>query len=369
MGLAIASFARRLFSPPAAAPLVREPNRRWARGSAVSQLLRLKVADVLVETPSTRTFVFEEEGLVYRPGQHLTLVVGVHGQTLRRCYSFSSSPAAGTRPSITVKRVEGGVLSNWLHDNVQVGDVLRATPALGRFTIEPDASASRHCVMVAGGVGITPVLSMAETLLREEGNSRVTLLYGNRSEGEIIFRDRLEALATEFEGRFDVVLALDDAPTGWTGIAGALSGERVAEALGDRVVDEWFVCGPEPMMDGVVAALGAAGVADDRIHLERFQYAETSSVTLPTFPATLVFRSSGVKATARQGTTILEAAELAGVALPSSCRMGGCGACKVKVDGRTVAAEPNCLSEQEKADGYVLACCSYGDGRVEIRDF
>jgi len=369
MGLAIASFAKRLFSPPAAGPIVREPNRRWSRGLAASPLLRLKVAEVIVETPSTRTFVLEGEGLRYRAGQHLTLVVGVDGRTVRRCYSFSSSPSAAARPSITVKRVEGGVLSNWLHDHVRAGDVLRATPALGDFTVEPDASASRHCVMVAGGVGITPVLGMAETLLREEERSRVTLLYGSRSEDEIIFRDRLDAMALEFAGRFEVVLALDAATGNWTGLVGVLDGKRVVSTVGERRIDEWFVCGPAPMMDSVVAALGSAGVADERIHLERFQYAETSTVTMPASPATLVFRASGVKATARVGSTILEAAELAGVTLPSSCRMGGCGACKVKVDGRVVAAEPNCLTGQEKAEGYVLACCSYGDGRVELRDF
>jgi len=309
--LAIPSFARNLFFPPGAKPLVREPNRRWARGSAASKLLRLKVAEIIEETPSTRTFVFEDKSLAYRAGQHLTLVERIEGRTVRRCYSFSSSPSAGARPSITVKRVEGGLMSNWLHDHVRVGDVLRASPASGRFTIDDELSGARHCVMVAGGVGITPLLSMAETTLREDPRARVTLLYGSRSEDEIIFRDRLAALASQFHERLDVRLALDDVP----------------------------------------------------------EYAEASSVALPASPATLVFRTSGVTAIARTGTTILEAAEQAGVALPSSCRMGGCGACKVKIEGRVVAAEPNCLSEQERAENYVLACCSYGDGRVEIRDF
>jgi len=367
--LAIPSFARNLFFPPGAKPLVREPNRRWARGSAASKLLRLKVAEIIEETPSTRTFVFEDKSLAYRAGQHLTLVERIEGRTVRRCYSFSSSPSAGARPSITVKRVEGGLMSNWLHDHVRVGDVLRASPASGRFTIDDELSGARHCVMVAGGVGITPLLSMAETTLREDPRARVTLLYGSRSEDEIIFRDRLAALASQFHERLDVRLALDDVPELWTGMAGPLDGERVMAALDDCASAQWFLCGPAPMMNSVVAALDCAGVSGERIHLERFQYAEASSVALPASPATLVFRTSGVTAIARTGTTILEAAEQAGVALPSSCRMGGCGACKVKIEGRVVAAEPNCLSEQERAENYVLACCSYGDGRVEIRDF
>jgi ferredoxin-NADP reductase len=369
MGLAIASFARSLFSPPASRPMVREPNRRWARGLVRPQLLRLKVARVVEETPSTRTFVFEDTGIDYRAGQHLTVVAEVDGKSQRRCYSFSSSPLSQGRPSITVKRVEGGVLSNWLHDHVRTGDVLRALPAAGRFTVNTDAQASRHLVMVAGGVGITPLISMAETVLREEVLSRVTLLYGSRCESEIIFRDRLDALAGEFSGRFEVALAVDEAPHDWSGLVGRLDGARAVALLRDCGVDQWFVCGPQPLMDTVVAALGEAGVEEDSIHLERFQYAEASAATRPTGPATLVFAASGVTATAAPGTTLLDAAELAGITLPSSCRMGGCGACKVKVDGNVVSAEPNCLTPGEKAEGYALACCSWGDGRVVLRDF
>lgn len=367
MGLAIASFARRLFSPPAAAPLVREPNRRWARGAAPSSLLRLNVAEVVQETPSTRTFVFEEGAIDYRAGQHLTLVAEVGGRTHRRCYSFSSAP--GDRPAITVKRVEGGVLSNWLHDHVAAGDTLRATPASGRFTVADAAPSPRHAAMVAGGVGITPVLSMAEALLRDEEDSRVTLLYGSRCETEIIFRKRLEALEATFPGRLRVVFALDLAEAGWAGLVGALDGPRVAAATAGSDVQDWYVCGPLPMMDSVVEALGKQGVPADRIHLERFQYAATTTLALPSEPASLAFGRSGKAVTAGVGTTILDAAEQAGIALPSSCRMGGCGACKVKVVGRVVAAEPNCLTESERADGYALACCSYGDGRVELPDF
>ena len=369
MGLGFSSFTSRLFSPPAAVPVVREPNRRWARGASRPQLLRLNIVDVVVETPTTSTFVLDHPDLAYRAGQHLTVVADVAGSTQRRCYSLSSSPACGGRPSITVKRVEGGVVSNWLHDHVRIGDVLRAAPASGRFTVEVDPSALRHCVMVAGGVGITPIISMAETLLREERRSHVTLLYGSRGESEIIFRDRLGAMKRAFPLRFDPILALDDAPERWDGLAGRLDGDRVVAALRDRGTDEWFVCGPQPMMDSVTTALRDAGVGAERIHLERFQYAETASLAVPEQAATLVFAASGVTATAKVGATILEAAETAGVALPSICRMGGCGACKVKVDGRVVAAEPNCLTDQERADGYALACCSYGDGRIVLRDF
>jgi ferredoxin-NADP reductase len=358
MALGLPAFARRIVAPPAGLPVVCRPNRRWSRGAAAG-LLRLKVAEVLVETPSTRTFVFDNEGLAYAAGQHLTLLVEIDGRTQRRCYSFSSSPAAGVRPSITVKRVEGGVVSGWLHDHVRPGDELRALPVSGSFVAAVDASRARHCVMVAGGVGITPIISMAAEILRAEPGSRVTLVYGSRREDEIIFRTRLEDLAR----------ATDEAGQGWTGIAGTLDADRVIGVLGERAVDEWFLCGPRPMMDGLSAMLDRSGVPAERVHLERFEYAEAAAAAVPTAPATLVFAASSATATAPAGMTILEAAEKAGIALPSSCRMGGCGACKVKVDGRVVRAEPSCLTPAERADGYALACCSWADGRVTLPDF
>jgi ferredoxin-NADP reductase len=368
MALGLPAFARRIFAPPAALPVVCRPNRRWSRGAAAG-LLRLKVAEVVVETPSTRTFVFDHGGLAYAAGQHVTLLVEIDGRTHRRCYSFSSSPSAGTRPSITVKRVEGGVLSGWLHDHVRPGDELRALPVSGSFVAGADASHARHCVMVAGGVGITPIVSMSEEILRTEPGSRVTLVYGSRREDEIIFRTRLEDLARATGGRLRLVLALDEAGEGWTGLAGALDADRVIGALGERAVDEWFLCGPRPMMDGLTAMLDRSGVPAGRVHLERFEYAEAAATAIPTAPATLVFAASAVTATAPAGTTILEAAEKAGIALPSSCRMGGCGACKVKVDGRVVGAEPSCLTPAERAEGYALACCSWADGHVTLPDF
>lgn len=404
MGFAIASFARSIFSPAAAAPVLRPPNRRWARGTARPEMLRLRVADVIVESPSTRTFVFEDADLPYRAGQHLTVVAGIGGRTVRRCYSFSSSPSAGARPAITVKRIEGGVMSGWLHDNVRAGDELRAMPPAGEFTIEPDPARSRgdgprsvgprsvgprgvdsrsagargvgsrsagarSVAMIAGGVGITPLVSMTETLLREEPDARVTLLYGSRSRDELVFHERLRALEREFQGRLALELLVEEADASWSGLVGRVDGGAVSRVAAGHGAGEWFVCGPQPMMDGAVAALAAAGVESDRIRLERFEYATASSVALPTAPAALVFQRSGKNVIASPGQTILEAAEQAGIALPSSCRMGGCGACKVKVDGKVVSAEPNCLSQRERAEGHALACCSYGDGRVVLRDF
>ncbi len=365
------AFIRGWFSEPAPTFEIRQPSARWGTPQPHQARRQLRVLEVIQETPTTRTFVLEPAGgaspLAYRAGQHLTLLVDVGGTTHRRCYSFSSSPATRQRPAITVKRMPDGVVSRHLHDHVRAGDTLVATEPTGHFTIEVDPAAYRRVVMVAGGVGITPLVSLAETLLRQEPQSQVVLLCGNRSEAEIIFRERLDALEAAFAPRLVVLHAIDAPSPTWSGLAGALDGKRVLEALGETRADAYFICGPEPMMESVCAALAGAGVAREHVHTERFAYATANAATIPDHSAEITLSASGKRITARAGQTILQAGLAAGVDLPYSCTMGGCGACKVKkLSGSVVTSEPNCLSDREREEGYVLACCSYADTDLTI---
>ncbi|MFN8644676.1 MAG: ferredoxin--NADP reductase [Candidatus Binatia bacterium] len=362
----------RNWTGPLPPPVIqRPPSARWgaARASAVGPSVR--VAEVVEETPTVRTFVLEpvDGTLAYEAGQHLTVIVTVGDETLRRCYSFSTSPLAGGRPAITVRRVADGRVSSHLHANVRAGAVLRAAPPSGAFTLPAVGRGERRFALVAGGVGITPLIALAETALRRDPAAEVDLLCGHRSEEEIVFRARLEALQRAFGPRLRVRIALDEAGPGWTGLRGGLDGARVLEAVGASA-DAYYVCGPEPMMDGITAALAGAGVEPARIRLERFAYAAPAAATAPTTARAMVFAKSGRRVVAEPGQTILEAATRAGVALPSSCTMGGCGACKVKkAAGTVVSAEPNCLSERERAEGYVLTCCSYADDGLVVADY
>jgi len=370
----IAAFVRGWFHEPPPTFELRAPSARWGQAKPRQARHSLRVAEVISETPSTRTFVLESPdggapSLSYRAGQHLTLLVDTGGTTHRRCYSFSTSPLAGGLPAITVKRIADGVVSRHLHEHVRAGDTLVSLDPTGEFTLANDATARRHIVLVAGGVGITPLVSLAETVLRAEPGSRVTLLCGNRNEDEIVFRRRLDALAGQFAPRLTVQHALDTAGDGWTGLRGPLDGPCVLQALGNAAADAYFVCGPEPMMQAVCAALEAAGVPRDRVHTERFAYASTASVRIPDHAAEVTFAASGRKVTARAGQTILQAGLEAGIDLPFSCTMGGCGACKVKKQsGTVVMSEPNCLSETEREAGHVLACCAYADTNVVIEN-
>jgi ring-1,2-phenylacetyl-CoA epoxidase subunit PaaE len=372
---AVATFLRGWFTEPPPPFELREASARWSRGRPQQMRRVLRVAAVLDETPSTRSFALSAPDggppqLDYRAGQHLTVLVDVGGATQRRCYSFSSSPLSGALPAITVKRAADGVVSRHLHERVHVGDTLTTLDPTGEFTLDIEADARRHVVLVAGGVGITPLISIAETVLRAEPASRVTLLTGNRNEQEIVFRARLDALAAEFRPRLVVRHALDVAPQGWDGLHGALDGAQVVQALDLAAADAFYVCGPEPMMQSVCNALEAAGVARERIRTERFAYASPAGTHIPDRAATVTFAASGRRVTARAGQTLLQAGLEAGLDLPSSCTMGGCGACKVhKRSGSVVMSEPNCLGAHERDAGYVLACCAYAETDLVIDGF
>jgi ring-1,2-phenylacetyl-CoA epoxidase subunit PaaE len=368
-----AAVLRGWFTEPPPTFELRRPSARWGTPLPRETRRTLRVVDVVEETPTVRTYVLEAVGpgapLRYLAGQHLTLLVDIGGVTHRRCYSFSTSPAAAARPAITVRRMPEGVVSRHLHDHLRVGDTLVATEPTGQFTLATDPEARRSVVFVAGGVGITPLVSLAETLLRDDPGSRAILLCGHRSEPEIIFRDRLAALEAEFCPRLVVRHALDLPPPGWNGLAGVLDGERVLETLGPDRADAYYVCGPELMMQSVRSALEAAGVHGERIHTERFAYASATTTPIPVHAAEIAFAVSGRRIVARPGQTILQAGLEAGVNLPFSCTMGGCGACKVRVSsGRSVMSEPNCLTAREREDGYVLACCCYADTALTIEN-
>ena len=368
---AIAAFVRSWFAEPAATFELRSPSARWGTQRSHAPR-RLRVVEVIQETPTVRSYVLEPgdaaSPLQFRAGQHLTLLVKMDGVTHRRCYSFSSAPGGNERPSITVRRTPDGLVSRHLHETVSPGDTLLATDPAGEFTLATSPAASRLVAFVAGGVGVTPLMSLVECLLREEPASRAILLCGNRSKDEIIFRGRIAALEAAHSPRLLVRHALDSPPAGWTGIAGALDGERVLEALGEAAADAYYVCGPQPMMDSVCESLAGAGVASQRIHTERFAYARAARA-LPTRAAEVTFTASGKRVTAQPGQTILQAGLDAGLDLPHSCTMGGCGACRVrKSSGDVVASEPNCLTDREREEGYILACCSYADGDVTIEN-
>ncbi|WP_169796813.1 ferredoxin--NADP reductase [Chondromyces crocatus] len=333
----------------------------------------------------------EGSPFVFLPGQFLTLLVELEGETLRRAYSICSGldePTGGV--AVTVKRVPNGRVSSLLVTQARPGDLLGVLGPSGNFTVSPDAARRRDLVLIGGGSGITPLFSMAQSVLAREPASTVRLLFANRSWDEIIFRAALESLEETYSGRFTVRHVLESAPEGWQGGLGRLDVEGcTAELEGlagaiDETLEppEFFVCGPEGLMAVVRDALRALRVPASRIHEERFaspgqltspasssspgQSAGSTTASAPQ-PLTLGGRGQGRTVVASAGQTLLEAGLGAGVAMPFSCAVGGCGACKVRlVLGSVEMEEPNCLSSEERARGFVLACASRATSAVTV---
>jgi ring-1,2-phenylacetyl-CoA epoxidase subunit PaaE len=333
---------------------------------------RLRIAGIVRETADAVSLVLEDPTgapIAFAPGQFFTLHVPVGGEVHKRAYSASSSALDGGRVAVTVKRVADGRVSRHLVGHAHEGDAIDVLGPSGSFIPAP-GKGPRLLVLVGGGSGITPLASIARTLLASEPDTRVALVYGNFGLEDVIFKASLDVLAAEQAGgpgRFRVRHVLEQPPAGWTGGTGRLDGEALAREL-DALDDpdlpsaEYFLCGPAPMMAAARARLEQRGIAPSRIREERFVSAHASPgspASAEAHEVTLRMRPGERRVVVAAGRTILETALDAGVDMPFSCAVGGCGTCRVRLAaGSVVMDEPNCLSADERADRYVLACVS-----------
>lgn len=349
-------------NPPPLVPRVR------TRRASVLVPRELRIREVLRETPDALTLLLEDPAgapLRFLPGQFFTLLIEVEGEVLRRAYSVCSSALEPQTVALTCKRMTGGRVSNWLHDNARPGMVLSVLGPSGNFTVEPSPAITRQLVLLGGGSGITPLMAILRAVLAIEPSSRVALIYGNRGHGDIIFRAQLDALAALHGPRFQLRHVLSDPPPGFSGPVGRLDQAMVraeldALQLDPSVPTEYFLCGPGGMRDAARAVLSARGVLPAAIREERYGSPQPPLAgRLSTAPQTVELHAKGRlhTFTVQPGETLLEAGLRAKAPMPFSCTMGGCGACKVKLYNGTVAmSEPNCLTDEERAAGCALAC-------------
>ena len=331
---------------------------------------RARVVSVIRETPDAATLCLElldDAPFTYEAGQFTTVQLTVDGTQHRRCYSLSSAPCDGRGEgfTLTVKRVADGRVSPWLVDGISSGDELTVSEASGWFVV--GETLPERLVLIAGGSGITPLYAILRDRLARVGErTPIALVDANVSWQQVIFRDQLAELSVAHADRLTVHHVLER-PGRRRGVqrgrldaagAGAALDVLAGDATGLDGAAYW-VCGPRPMMDAVREALLARGVPAERIHEERFFSTADPAGAVALHDQPLTVRGDGAarRAVVAAGQTLLEAGLGAGASMPSSCTMGGCGACRVTLlEGEVRMEEPNCLTEAERAAGQVLAC-------------
>ena len=309
----------------------------------------------------------------FTQGQYLTLRTQIEGQDLRRSYSICAGVDDGEL-RVGVRKVKGGVFSNWINESLKAGDSIQVMAPQGRFFVPLDRQARRHHVGIAGGSGITPILSIMKTVLAREPRSSFTLVYGNRQLSSTMFKEEIEDLKNRYLSRLVLHHVFSDEHTEVPLNRGVMNRDKIGELL-ERVVpadsiDHVYVCGPFQMNDEAEAALLEAGVPEERIHIERFGVALPSTGPVDAVihearagdaeKARVVIIRDGLQREIefrKDQPSILDCASGAGLEVPFSCTSGVCGTCRAKVIEGQVRMERNfALDKNEVAAGFVLTC-------------
>ena len=353
-----------------------------ARAAGRGAVHSLRVADLIRLTEDAVMIEFDvppELAADYRfqPGQHVTILHEHEGEQIRRSYSICV-PSNSGRLCVGIKRVDEGRFSQFATGRLRAGDVLQVMTPTGRFVPILNPTHARRYAVVAVGSGITPLLSITASILATEPHSRVTLIYGNRSRASTMFLSELDALAAEHPGRLDVHLVMSREPTGDPRRDGRIDAAKVAvlTSAGRARVDEWFMCGPEALMDELAIALQEAGTNEESIHRELFVAGTrdpSDLVDLPDVHSKVNVRLGGRTSQIdvhSLGEPILVAALEARPDAPYACRDGVCGTCRAKlVGGEVVMERCSALDRRERAAGYVLACMAHPVTETVTLDF
>ncbi|UUU35967.1 phenylacetate-CoA oxygenase/reductase subunit PaaK [Streptomyces sp. CA-210063] len=368
--------------PPASAdsvvPVARpRPRRRPAfhtvRVASVQSLCEDAVA-VGFEIPAELA-----EEFTFSPGQSLTLRREIDGRDERRSYSICSS--AGTAPRIGVRVVPGGLFSSWLVNDVRPGDTVEVMAPTGFFT--PDLGTPGHHVLIAAGSGITPMVSIAESVLAADLRSTVTLFYGNRRSGTVMFADELADLKDLYPARFQLAHVLSREPREAEVLSGRLDADRLSALIGSLVdvdtADHWWLCGPHGMVRDAQRVLAGLGVPADRVHQELFYaddepvrevHHEEAAAEGPVSEVTVTLDGRSTTAALSRERSILEGAQRTRPDLPFACKGGVCGTCRALVtDGKADMRRNFALEPAEVDAGYVLTCQSYPVSETLTVDF
>lgn len=360
--------------PESVSPLVHaEPARN---GPVLSELVCVERWNETVDVVSFRFQAGEPMKFDYKPGQFMTFVLEINGEQVCRSYTLSSSPSRPYSLMVTIKRVAGGLVSNYLIDHLQPGQRVRVLPPMGQFNLV-DIPAQKY-LFLSAGCGITPMYSMSRYLTDTQIDADIAFVHSARSDADIIFKSSLETMANRFNA-FQLSYALESAAASLlfspkiSFDIGRLTAQMLQTLVPDVAERTVYLCGPEPYMQAVKALLAEFNFDMNRLHHESFATAEKaarnqlmqakSSKTdenpqagafiLPTFNLAIGDRSTRLT----QGQSLLEGIESEGLPIIAACRSGVCGACKCQVlEGETVSTSVMTLSAAEIDAGFVLAC-------------
>jgi ring-1,2-phenylacetyl-CoA epoxidase subunit PaaE len=342
----------------------------------MSRFHEIKVAHVETLTNDAKAIYFDipdslKDHYKYTPGQYLTFEVSINGTKQRRAYSICTSPFTDAQPAIGVKKVQGGLVSNFMNDQVKAGDTLQVMEPMGNFIHVPNAANKHHYVLLGGGSGITPLMAILKSVLHVESESKITLFYANRDEQSIMFKAALESLQQQYGSRLNIIHNLDEGNYA-NATSGKLDAHKIAGVLKNNLSSEvntvdYYICGPSGLMFLIDEALVSLNVAKNKIHKEYFtapivteeHKAEQAASGKPLEEATLILQLDGehLEVAYNGQKSILEAVLDAGYDPPFACQIGACCTCRAKVsEGKVVMADRESLSDAEIKEGYILTC-------------
>jgi ferredoxin-NADP reductase/DMSO/TMAO reductase YedYZ heme-binding membrane subunit len=356
----------------------------------------LRVERIVQETPDVQTFrlVSPDGGRLpfdYVAGQYLILSLLIAGKRVTRTYTIASSPARPACCELTIKREEHGLASGHLHDNVREGDLLGVSAPAGRFTF--DETRATSVVLIAGGVGVTPLMAILRYLTDRNWKGDIHFLYCAKTARDIIFRQELDDLQRRFPNLHLVVTLTRVEGTDWAGQKGRITGELLAQTIPNLAAQPVFICGPASMMELTIELLRGQGVPSEQIRSEAFLVAKRSDASRPASdaeaspvvsgamavapspamaidelgPPAVTFSLSARSALLSQEKTLLELSEQAGLNIDYECRSGVCGRCKTKLLAGSVTMEvQDALDELDKANNFILLCQAKATDHVTI---
>lgn len=327
----------------------------------------LEIIDIFEETSDIKTFKLRRVGGKpipdYAPGQFLSFEIP-NEKKVFRSYSVSGSPENNNYLQVSIKKIPEGLGSNWFH-SLSVGDHVKAHPPSGLFT-DQDLEPEIHRVLVGGGVGITPLVSIMKAAVDRGEKYPITLFFAARTQADLAFHEQILDMEKRNKNIKYVPILSEEKSDTWDGLTGFLNIDIVKEHVSDLKTAKYFFCGPPPLTNSITKGLTENGVDEDNLHSEEFvSPTSISEEDLPNLETTITLDGSEYQYSGK--LNILEYFESKDVEIPFACRSGVCGACKVKcTSGEVLSLTDSGLNKQEKKDGYILTCVSWPKEKLEL---